>query len=275
MTGGIGNSDTGIAVSINNVKFYGPSMTGQPTTWQADSVTGNYWNFHGGTRNGFAFIASGNGTSAYVNVNGGSDTGEYSGTWNATISNGSAPTGVGGYKQAFSFSGTASGTFGGVVAGTGSINGTASGVVPSTLTQDPVVTQTVQVGAISSIYWMGSPYSLSLSQIKFWGTGVGAAPYSWTARVGGIVPSSAAGSTYTMTNSSPVGSTATFRFDSCNGVQWTGTVLNGNVPAGKMGSPPYNQLQTAFDGKANGTYTSGSTLNGTASGKAYAPGTRF
>ncbi len=149
LSGGIGNSETGVAVSFNNVKFYGPSVTGQPQTWQAGSVTGNYWNFHNGNA-GFSFIASGGGMSAYVKVSG-IDTESNSGVWSANIANGIAPTGVASYTQNFTFSGTASGTFGGVVAGTGAISGIASGVVPSTLTQEAIVTQTILVGMIPYI----------------------------------------------------------------------------------------------------------------------------
>ncbi len=267
LTGGIGNSETGMSISMNNVKFYGPSMTGQPQSWKADSVTGNYWNFHGGD-NSFAFIASGGGMSAYVSVTG-MKTSTNTGVWSATVANGNASTGVGSYTQAFSFSGTASGTFSGSVAGTGTISGGASGVVPSTLTQDPVVTQTVQVGVISTLSGYASVnnsrIAIEMSNVKFWATSSSSQPHTWTsANVTGSYSGTASnivGQPVSLSSSSP-SATATMTINSIANGSWSGTVNNGSVPSG------IGTKAVGFDGKTSGTY-SGSTLTGTGSGKAY------
>ncbi len=266
MSGGFGNADIGMNLSVNNVKFYGPSMTGQPTTWQADSVSGNFWNLHG-LANSFAFTVCGGGMSSYVQVTG-SDT-DFSGTWTATVANGNASTGVGDYKQPFTFSGTASGTWSANWVSTGTLSGISSGVVPSVLTQDPVVTQTIQVGIVNGpVKYTDAFDTINLSGIKFWGTATGAVPYAWTASVSGTRTSSS--TVYSLSGGAPA-TTATFALNSAGGGSFTAYVFNGNVPAGGMGASPNYQGQVTFNGRAAGTY-SGSTLSGTASGKAAAAG---
>lgn len=271
MTGGVGNSDIGINMSFNNVKFYGPSMTGQPTTWKADSVTGSFYNLPGPPPIGFGFTVSGGGMSAYVRATG-SDT-DFSGTWTATVANGTAPSGVGQYRQPFTFSGTASGTWAANWLGTGSLSGISSGVVPSTLTQDPIVTQAVQVGAIASMSASsGPPYYdfISLYQVKFWGASIGAQPFAWTGKVDGSRSTSSSTTAYNLSGGTPT-STATINLNSMSGGSWTAYVNNGIVPAGGMGAAPNNQAATAFNGRAAGTYTTSGGYNsivGTASGGA-------
>ncbi len=273
LRGTFGNADLGMNVSINDVKFYGPSVTGQPQTWQAASVTGNFWNFDGVPR-AFGFMVTGSGMSAFMQVTG-SDT-DFTGTWSGTLANGSAPTGVGGYRQPFSFSGSASGTWSSSWASTGTITGNASGVVPSVLTQDPVVTQTIQVGAIQSLSVSGGPpyYDyISMYQVKFWGPNTGGVPYAFTAKVDGSRSISSTTSAYNLSGGTPT-STATFAFNSASGGAWTANIYNGNVPAGGMGSAPNNQTAVVFEGKASGTYTTGPSYNslmGTASGKVRVP----
>ena len=269
LQGGIGNPETGAALSLNNVRFYGRSATGQPQYWQAESVTGNYWNFHNGGP-GFSFIASGGGISAYVQVSS-IDTALNNGTWSASISNGTAAAGVGSSTQPLTFSGTASGTFGGVVTGTGGMSGTASGIVPSTLTQDPIVTQTVLVGTIP--YIEGSFGSIDritvrMDNVKFWGPSIATQPHTWTSvSVTGSYtgnPANFVGQPFNMTSLNPL-SNSQMTINSFGGGSWTGTISNGNAPSG-VGSTFTSPV--GFSGNGTGTY-SGSTLSGTASGKAY------
>jgi hypothetical protein len=233
LKGGIGNADFGVNVSFNNVKFYGPTATGSPQSWQAESVTGNYWNFQGGP-SGVNFIASGSGMSAYVRAVGTDSPTGNSGTWTATVANGSAPGGVGAYTQPFSFSGTATGTFSGEVAGTGTISGSASGVVPSVLTQEPVVTPAVLVGTLPSV--QGSTGAadwvlVSFNNVKFWGPSTGAQPANWTSTnvtgsFGGN-PASLVGTPFAVTGADGVAGSVTVT--SWNSGKWTGNV-GGNAP---------------------------------------------
>ena len=118
-----------ISISVNDVKFYGPSATGQPTIWNAASVSGSYEGDVGSEllSQSIPIYNSQHGMSAVTTVNswGG-------GSWNATVSQGLAEQGVGGYTQPFNFSGTASGTYTTVESEItyGTISGTASGTVP-------------------------------------------------------------------------------------------------------------------------------------------------
>lgn len=267
MTGGFGNPEIGMDLSINNVKFYGPSMIGEPTTWQADSVTGSFRNFDG-VPNTLGIVVSGSGMSAYLMAEG-SDT-DFNGTWTASIANGSAPAGVGSYTQPFSFSGTASGTWSANWCGTGTLSGTGSGVVPSVLTQDPVVTQIVFVGAIPAIEGSvgGADWiQVKMNDVKFWGPSTTSQPHTWTSasvtgNYGGN-PANVVGQPISMTSSNPV-AISKMTVNSFSGGSWTGTISDGNAPGG-VGTFPQ---PVGFDGNSTGTY-SGSTLSGAASGKAY------
>ena len=273
MTGSFGNADLGMTVSLNNVKFYGPSMTGQPTTWQAGSVTGNFRNIDvSGTSLGFN--VSGGGMSSYVNVTA-SNTG-LTGTWTGTAANGTAPAGTGSYTQPFSFSGTASGTWSANWTNSGNISGTASGVVPSVLTQNPVITQAIQVGAIPTIESIAAfPFFdyISLQNVKFWGSSTAAKPYAWTAAFVGSRDVASNTTVYSLSSGGLPATTATVNLNPLSGGSFTATVSSGNVPAGGMNTiPSANMLPVGFDGRAAGTYTRGptvDTLTGTASGKAY------
>lgn len=273
LSGGFGSptGEFGFMASLNNVKFYGPSATAQPQTWLADSVTGSFYNFDGGNRSFTFKVCNGSTISAYATVTG-SDT-DYTGTWSASISNGNATQGVGGYTQPFTFSGTASGTWSANYSGTGTLTGNASGVVPSTLTSEPIVTTAVQVGTTFSMSNTPiGPYydSMTVSGIKFWGSTVSSAPYSWTASsIAGTRDVASPVTTYSFSSASGV--TATVGINPAANGTWTGNVYNGNVPATKLGPSPAYQGAVGFNGRASGTYTtSGSSqiITGTASGKA-------
>ncbi|MHB8110239.1 MAG: hypothetical protein ACYDHW_09415, partial [Syntrophorhabdaceae bacterium] len=269
--GSFGNSAIGMSVSVNDVKFYGPAITAQPQMWTAGSVTGNFWHLDG-VPDPIVIKLTGGGLSAYAQIIGSDE--DYNGTWNAAISNGVAPAGVGQYTQPFTFSGTAAGTWSANWLSTGTLTGTASGVVPGVLTQEPLVTQAVQVGAISSLSSTGvPPYydSISLNQIKFWGPGASSQPYAWTATVSGSRALASTVTSYNLTNYLIPGASATLTPASIGGGVWT-AYINGAVPAGGLGSPPNFQLPVGFHGKAGGTYTPNARsklITGTAGGKAY------
>ena len=243
-------------------------MTGQPTTGRL-IVTGNFRNLDG-FRPTFGIAVSGGGMSAYVRLTG-SDT-DFTGTWTGTIANGTAPTGVGGYKQPFSFSGTAAGTWSRNWTSSGTLTGTASGVVPSVLTQDPVVTQAVQVGAISSMSASsGPPYYdfISMKPDKILGAGTGRShmPLLRKLMAAGLRQARRLFITCLAGHLLPLRLSLSIRRAAG---RWTAYVNNGNVPAGGMGSAPNNQTAVRFNGKAAGTYTTVNGYNsivGTASGK--------
>ena len=113
--GSTGSTDW-IMVSLNDVKFYGPSATSQPQSWQATSVSGSF----GGNPSlviGSPFAISGSGASASFTLNN-----LAGGVWSGSVTDGEAPGGVGAYTQPVGFSGTASGTYSG-----STMSGTASG----------------------------------------------------------------------------------------------------------------------------------------------------
>ncbi len=104
-----------IDVALNNVKFYGPSTTAAPQSWQAGSVTGNYDSAYPYV--GRNIPLSGSSNSAVFTI-----TSQTGGSYSATVTNGSAPGGVGSYTQPVTFTGTSSGTY-----GVTTLSGTASG----------------------------------------------------------------------------------------------------------------------------------------------------
>ncbi len=102
---GFYGSTTWIEVQLNDVKFYGTSVTAKPQIWQAASVSGS---FNGGslatyTNQAIPLQAGANNAVFTVNSANGA-------TWNGSVTNGSAPGGVGAYTGAVTFSGAANGT---------------------------------------------------------------------------------------------------------------------------------------------------------------------
>jgi len=258
-----------VNISLNNVKFYGPTATGTPQSWKADSVSGTYSSVgEGSSFQGMAL--SGGGMTANLILTNEVDTGKDSGNWTASITSGNAPEGVGTCKSAFTFSGTASGTWSGALVGNthqGTISGTADGVVPSVLTQEPVAAPNTVVGTITDLFgsvgtttWM----QVHLNDVKFYGSSATAKPQIWQA--GSVSGTSSAGALPSFVNVDvPLHSganTAVFTIYSADGANWKASVSNGNAPGGVGG---YTGAMT-FSGSANGTYTS-TTLNGAASGK--------
>jgi len=257
-----------VNISLNNVKFYGPSATGTPQSWKADSVTGTYMSVgEGSSFQGMAL--SGGGVTANLILTSDIETGSDTGNWTANIASGNAPEGVGTCKTAFTFSGTASGTWSGALVGNthqGTISGTASGEAPSVLTRDPVAAPNTVVGSIASLFgsigatdWM----TVQLNDVKFYGSSATAKPQIWQAA--SVTGNSSAGALPMFVNVDiPVHSganTAVFTIYSADGSNWKASVNNGSAPGGVGG---YTGAVT-FSGSANGTYTS-TTLNGAASG---------
>jgi hypothetical protein len=258
-----------VSVSLNNVKFYGPTATGTPQSWKADSVTGSYTSTgEGSSFKGMAL--AGGGVTANLVLTSEIETGKDSGSWIANIASGNAPDGVGTCKTAFTFSGTASGTWSGQLVGnvhTGTVSGVASGVVPSVLTQEPPAAPNTVVGSIamlSGVYGTAPQISVELTDVKFYGTSVTAKPQIWQAT--SVSGTFTGGNLATFVNQ-PVtvtsgANSAVFSVNTVSGSNWTGSVANGSAPSGVGG---YTGAIT-FHGSANGTSTV-STLNGTASGK--------
>lgn len=256
-----------VDISLNNVKFYGPTATGTPQSWKADSVSGTYSSVgEGSSFQGMAL--SGGGVTANLILTSDIETGTDSGNWTASITSGNAPEGVGTCKSAFTFSGTASGTWSGALVGNthqGTISGAASGVVPSVLTQEPVAAPNTVVGtmnlfgSIGTTTWM----QVELNDVKFYGSSATAKPQIWQA--GSVNGTSSAGALPSFVNQNiPLQSganTAVFTIYSADGGSWKASVSSGSAPGGVGG---YTGAMT-FSGSANGTYTS-TTLNGAASG---------
>ena len=260
-----------VSVSLNNVKFYGPTATGTPQSWKADSVSGSYSSVgEGSSFQGMAL--SGGGVTANLILTNDVDTGKDSGSWTANIASGNAPEGVGTCKSAFTFSGTASGTWSGQLVGNthqGTISGIASGEAPSVLTQEPVAAPNTVVGTITSLFgsvgtttWM----DVTLHDVKFYGSSATAKPQIWQAT--SVTGNSSAGALPTFVGTNiPIHldtNTAVFTITSADGSNWKASVSNGNAPGGVGG---YTGAVT-FSGSANGTNTS-TTLNGVASGKVH------
>jgi hypothetical protein len=259
-----------VSVSLNNVKFYGPTATGTPQSWKADSVSGSYSSVgEGSSFQGMAL--SGGGVTANLILTNDVDTGKDSGSWTANIASGNAPEGVGTCKSAFTFSGTASGTWSGQLVGNthvGTISGIASGEVPSVLTQEPVAAPNTVVGSIPLLSgdYGGGALVIMLSDAKFYGSSATAKPQIWQAS---SVSGSFTGGNLAAFVSQPVnlsgdGKSAVFSINGVNGSTWSGSVTNGSAPSGVGG---YTGAVT-FSGSANGTNTS-TTLNGAASGKVH------
>ncbi len=258
-----------VHVSLNNVKFYGPTATGTPQSWEAESVTGSYTSTgEGSSFKGMAL--SGEGVTANLILTSDIETGVDSGKWTANIASGNAPDGVGTCSSAFTFSGTASGTWSGQLVGnahTGTISGVASGVAPSVLTQEPVAAPNTVVGSIamlSGVYGTAPQITVELTDVKFYGTSVTAKPQIWQAT--SVSGSFTGGNLATFVNQ-PVtvtsgSNSAVFSVNGVSGSSWSGSVSSGSAPSGVGG---YAGAIT-FSGSANGTSTV-STLNGTASGK--------
>ncbi len=257
-----------VNISLNNVKFYGPTATGMPQSWKADSVTGTYSSVGEGSSFKGTTL-SGGGMTANLILTSEVDTGSDSGVWTANIASGSAPDGVGGYTGTFTFSGTASGTWSGALVGNthqGTIGGSAKGEVPSVLTQEPVAAPNTVVGSIPSLsgsYGAGA-LDVTLSDVKFYGSSAAVKPQIWQATsvsgnfTGGNL-AAFVNQPVTVTNGS---NSAVFSVYSADGSNWRASVTNGSAPGGvgSYASP------LAFTGSAYGTNTS-TSLSGGASGK--------
>ncbi len=259
-----------VNVSLNNVKFYGPTATGTPQSWKADSVTGTYESIRNSPGTNFKGMAlSGSGMTANLIITSDLDTGLMSGNWTANIASGNAPTGVGTCTTPFTFSGTAAGTWNGTIVGnteTGVINGNASGVAPSVLTQDPIAAPNILVGSLPVLSGtLGSPNMfVELTNVKFYGPSA-TAPQVWLGAVTGSFdpasPLSARLNTpVTLTSGANV---ATFTLNGVNGTAWTGSVTSGSAPSG-VGTYP---SPIVFSGHSTGT-VGASSISGTASGTA-------
>ncbi|MDD3846354.1 MAG: FecR domain-containing protein [Syntrophorhabdaceae bacterium] len=260
-----------VNISLNKVKFYGPTATGIPQSWEADSVTGTYTSVgEGNTFQGMAL--SGGGVTANFILTSDIETSSDAGNWTANIASGKAPEGVGTCKTAFTFSGTAAGTWSGQLVNdthVGTISGTASGEAPSVLTQDPVAAPNTVVGSIASLSgfagtttWM----EVQLNNVKFYGSSATAKPQIWQA--GSVSGTSSPGGLPAFVNVDiPLQSganSAVFTVYSADGSNWKASVNSGSAPGGVGG---YTGAVT-FSGSANGTNTS-TTLNGAASGKVH------
>jgi hypothetical protein len=92
-------------VTLSNVKFYASSSTAKPQIWQATSVSGSF---------------TGGNLTTYINqpvtVTNGANSAVFSiyssdgSNWRASVTNGTAPSGVGTYPSPLTFSGSAYGT---------------------------------------------------------------------------------------------------------------------------------------------------------------------
>lgn len=274
MTGTASNFYGQVWASLNNVKFYGPSMTGVPTTWQADSFTGHdVWAANTPAGGGVKWVnISGGGMTAALVQTGKTSTGPNTGNFTLNVVNGNAPNGVGSYTQAFTFSGTVSGTWTDTVVGNtvqGSFTGTASGVVPSVLTmQEPVQIVTIYVGSIP--YLSGSAPglqipSLMLNDVKFYGPSNTSIPQSWVAgSVTGSAGSTVSAGTITMTG--PNVTAASVVVNSAFSQSFTGTVSG---TASQITGGPYTGKPVNFYGTISTTFPmGGGPIAGNASGTA-------
>ena len=256
LSGMYGDSYSGLGISINNVKFYGPTMTGVPQSWVADSVTGSYWNFDKGPGS-FSFPVSGSGLSANVTVSG--DDADYYGNWSAAITNGTAPSGVGTCTQPFTFSGSAAGTFSGSVIGTGTITGVASGTA-----SQPLQIPNVYVGNIQYLEGSNGSIFVMLNDVKFYGPSMTSVPQSWsTNSISGSVFSPPPSGTVSLTG--PTTQSAQLIVTGSTASTISANITNGSAPSG-VGS--YTG-PVAFSGTASMTYGAGSISGGTASGTAH------
>ena len=108
------NAMFGTSVNLQNVKFYGPSVTSSPQTWTG-SMSGSYDLAYG--IQGANIKCVNNANTATFSVNS-----QNASTWSGNITSGSAQGPIGSYPGGVNFSGTAAGT-----KSSGTFSGTASG----------------------------------------------------------------------------------------------------------------------------------------------------
>ncbi|HOW53899.1 MAG TPA: FecR family protein [Syntrophorhabdaceae bacterium] len=252
-----------INLSLNNVKFYGPSMTGVPQSWQADNVTGNYTSSVTGPSSNFKGMSlSGGGLTANLVITSDIDTSQTSGSWTANIVNGNAPSGVGTCTQPFTFSGNAAGTWNGTIVGSteyGVINGIASGMAT------PVQVQSIYVGSIPYLEGSNAYFFVYLNDVKFYGPSTTSLPQTWVA---GAVTGQSYTSTPTPGSFALTGPNASGNF---NVTAVTATTLTATVTgsASSISGGSYTGKPVSFNGSATGTFPSaGGPIAGHASGTA-------
>jgi len=249
-----------VTMSLNNVKFYGPSMTGVPQSWQADNVTGNNMTSYSAPQGhdiGATIPLSGGGLTAAAVI---TKTGS---VWSASITNGSAPSGVGTCTQPFTFSGSASGTWSQTMDDGSYIYGAITGIASGMAT--PVQVQSIYVGSIPYLEGSNAYFFVYLNDVKFYGPSTTSLPQTWVA---GAVTGQSYTSTPTPGSFALTGPNASGNF---NVTAVTATTLTATVTgsASSISGGSYTGKPVSFNGSATGTFPSaGGPIAGHASGTA-------